>query len=426
MPTGATTPGSPSGAVAQRWVGDSLELFAGGGGLALGLHQAGFHHLLVSECDRRACDTLRANHAIDADIAAADGHAADRWPLAALDVRAIDWTPFLGRVDLIAAGPPCQPFSLGGLHRGDEDSRNLFPEVFRALREVRPRAFILENVRGLARAAFRPYLDYILDQLTAPHLIIRKETWRQHKERLERHLRRPASDSSDRYNVAMSLVNAADFGVPQVRQRVLIVGFRADLGIDWSWPEPTHSEDALLWAKYTGAYWLEHGGGTRPPPGADDPKITPARIARWEREGAPGGQRWRTLRDALAGLPEPVDGQEHPTIANHVGIPGARLYRGHTGNPLDRPAKTVKAGVHGVPGGEHVLVRLDGTHRYLTVRECARLQGFPDDYRFVGPRSEAMRQIGNAVPVTLARLMAERIAAHLAGTAGCSAPRGVL
>jgi DNA (cytosine-5)-methyltransferase 1 len=74
-------------------------------------------------------------------------------------------------------------------------------------------------------------------------------------------------------------------------------------------------------------------------------------------------------------------------------------YHGHTGNPIDRPAKTVKAGVHGVPGGEHVLVRDDGSYRYLTVRECARLQGFPDCYRFEGPRSEAMRQTGTALPI---------------------------
>lgn len=103
-------------------------------------------------------------------------------------------------------------------------------------------------------------------------------------------------------------------------------------------------------------------------------------------------------------------------MANHVGVPGARLYAGHTGNRLDWPAKTVKAGVHGVPGGEHVLLCSDGSHRYLTVRECARLQGFPDSYIFAGSRSEAMRQIGNAVPVPLGRLIAAQIADKLSGT----------
>jgi len=90
---------------------------------------------------------------------------------------------------------------------------------------------------------------------------------------------------------------------------------------------------------------------------------------------------------------------------HHVGIPGARLYKGHSGNPLDWQAKTIKAGVHGVPGGEHVVLLDDGTHRYLTVRECARVQTFPDDWHFKGPRSEASRQIGNAVPVRLAKIM---------------------
>ncbi len=233
---------------------------------------------------------------------------------------------------------------------------------------------------------------------------------RRHKARLER-ARRSGRAASDRYVVHTRLVNTADYGLPQVRHRILIVGFREDLGIDWAWPEPSHSRDALIWAQTRGSYWKEHQISS-----PLVPTVSTSLRARLDRDGIPAETRWQTLRDALRGLPEPVDGEEHPTIANHVGIPGARLYPGHTGNPLDWPAKTVMAGVHGVPGGEHVLVRPDGTHRYLTVRECARLQGFPDDYRLVGPRSEAMRQIGNAVPVPLARLVAARIADKLAGT----------
>ena len=112
-------------------------------------------------------------------------------------------------------------------------------------------------------------------------------------------------------------------------------------------------------------------------------------------------------------LPEPEDGVESPKIKHHVGIPGARLYKGHSGNPLDWPAKTIKAGVHGVPGGEHVICLDNGGHRYMTVRECARVQTFPDPWVFKGPRSEASRQIGNAVPVRLARIMGKAIAASL-------------
>src|SRR5262249_52301822 len=101
--------------------------------------------------------------------------------------------------------------------------------------------------------------------------------------------------------------------------------------------------------------------------------------------------------------------KEHPTIANHVGNPGARSYPGHTGSPYDEPAKTLKAGDHGVPGGENMLRHDDGTVRYFTVREAARLQGFPDDYVFHGAWCEGFRELGNAVPVGLAHVVALRV-----------------
>ncbi len=396
----------PAEVILPSTVGTSIELFAGGGGLALGVHEAGFQHLLVNELDRRACETLRENAAEDIEIQTDN----ERWPLLAGDVAAIDWGSFEGRVDLLAGGAPCQPFSLGGRHRGDQDKRNLFPQVFRALREVRPRAFLLENVRGLLRESFRPYFDYIIDQLREPYLSPKRgESWERHKARLERR-KSPHGMESDRYTVHTLLVNAADYGLPQNRHRILIVGFREDLDVQWDWPDKTHSREALLWHQANGFYWKEHG--------VPNPNRVSAPQRRARLDAKPSTLRWRTLRDAIKGLPEPIDGQEHPIIANHVGVPGARLYAGHTGNALDWPAKTVKAGVHGVPGGEHILLRGDGTHRYLTVRECARLQGFRDSYRFIGPRSEAMRQIGNAVPVPLARLIAAGIADKLAGTLG--------
>ena len=126
----------------------------------------------------------------------------------------------------------------------------------------------------------------------------------------------------------------------------------------------------------------------------------------------PTESRWLTVRDALQGLPEPTI-QNSYGIANHTLNPGARAYNGHTGSPHDEPAKALKAGDHGVPGGENMLAYSDGTVRYFTVRESARLQTFPDTYHFNGSWSESMRQLGNAVPVRLAQTVAESIYARL-------------
>jgi DNA (cytosine-5)-methyltransferase 1 len=125
------------------------------------------------------------------------------------------------------------------------------------------------------------------------------------------------------------------------------------------------------------------------------------------------GRPWRTVRDALEGLPDPERPQGQGEFSNHVFQPGARAYPGHTGSPLDLPAKTLKAGDHGVPGGENMLVKPDGGVRYFTVRESARLQTFPDGYVFHGSWTETMRQLGNAVPIQLGRIMASSIAQSL-------------
>ncbi len=124
-------------------------------------------------------------------------------------------------------------------------------------------------------------------------------------------------------------------------------------------------------------------------------------------------QPWLTVRDALNDLPDPAAGSS-PSISNHIFNPGARQYKGHTGSPLDEPAKTLKAGDHGVPGGENMMLHLDGSVRYFTVREAARLQTFPDEYVFRGAWTEAMRQLGNAVPVRLAETVANSVARTLA------------
>ena len=129
-----------------------------------------------------------------------------------------------------------------------------------------------------------------------------------------------------------------------------------------------------------------------------------------ERE-RPHEERWRTIRDCIKGLPKPVDRHPAAEVVNHEGIPGARAYLKHSGSQLDWPAKTIKAGVHGVSGGEAMIRFDDGTLRYFTVREAARMQGFPDSYEFPVARSRSMGAIGNAVAVPLAALLARRLIA---------------
>jgi len=371
----------------------------------LGTEQAGLSHLVSNERDSRACETLRRNGSQDVNDPEAAVRSENERPLIEGDCRDVDWTPLRGRVDLLAGGPPCQPFSIGGVHRGDLDERNLWPETVRALDEIRPRAFLFENVRGFARPAFQPYLEYVVLQLRAPHIRRRKsESWQQHAGRLGNRSERQRRGFG--YRVAWTLVNAADFGAPQIRHRVLLIGYRSDLCIEPALPRATHSRAALIQAQADGSYWTEHGLKAHEP-------VT-GRAAR-PKPGESRVQRWRTLRDAIGDLPEPRNGREHPKWANHVGVPGARLYDGHSGSQLDWPSKSVKAGVHGNPGGEHIVIRDDGSHRYWTVRETARIQGFPDEHVFEGPRSEAMRQIGNAVPVSLAFAAASTVVAALHG-----------
>jgi DNA (cytosine-5)-methyltransferase 1 len=383
----------------------SVELFAGAGGMAIGMANAGFHHAAVIEWNADACETFRENQRRRA-------HRVEEWPLHELDVRSFDYGVLGDGVMVVSGGPPCQPFSICGKHRGYLDGRDMFPQAVRAVHELRPKAFIFENVKGLMREAFATYFEYIHLQLTHPSIVRRQgEPWREHHERLERH--HTSRQTRSEYNVVFRLLNAADYGVPQKRERVFLVGFRADLGVQWSFPEETHSEDALLAAKWiSGEYWDRHGISRRQRPKLDDRlSARIGRLGRGELFGD-GGTAWLTVRDAIRDLPDPERFPDN-TVPNHRFNPGARAYTGHTGSPLDEPAKTLKAGDHGVPGGENMLARLDGSVRYFTVREAARLQTFPDDYVFSGAWSEAMRQLGNAVPVRLAEAVARSVARTL-------------
>ncbi len=297
----------------------------------------------------------------------------------------------------------------------------MFPEAIRAVRELSPKAFIFENVPGLWRPAFSRYLEYIRDYLTFPQMTPQAdESWLEHATRLRQHCDTANASPCEAlaYRTSLSIVNAADFGVPQKRVRMIMVGFRADLDIDWSFPKPTHSADALLWDKWiSGAYWDRHCIAKKSRPAM--PSKVSRRIERLRGFDFPLPLRpWRTVRDAIKGLPDPeFDPVASQRVLNHQFNPGARAYPGHTGSTYDEPAKVLKAGDHGVPGGENMLARGDGTCRYFSVREAARLQTFPDSYRFPGSWTETMRQIGNAVPVVLGHVIADSVREHLAAAA---------
>lgn len=384
----------------------SVELFAGAGGLALGCELAGFRSLATLEMNQWACDTIRENKAA--------GHRLVKdWQVSQGDVRDFEWTALPKDVDLLSGGPPCQPFSLGGRHQAAEDPRDMFPTTAHAIAAVRPRAFMIENVRGLMRPTFAKYFEYIKLRLEMPENIAAPdEEWLHHLTRLKK-ARARAADGDLRYNVTAKLVNAADYGVPQHRHRVFIIGFRADQDVKWEFPKPRHTKDSLLHAKWvTGDYWEEHRVASKDRP--DRPESLPAQLATPDSPDK-ASSRWQTVRDALRGLPEPMLGGTKG-FHNHELKPGARSYYGHTGSDIDLPSKALKAGAHGVPGGENMLRRVDGSIRYYSVRESARIQTFPDDYVLHGSWGEAMRQLGNAVPVDLATAVARSVYEAMEGS----------
>ncbi len=381
----------------------SIELFAGAGGLALGFSKHKVEHKAVVEWNSHACDTLRNNKEKKVSPIV-------HWPdVTEGDVRKFSYDGFRG-LDLVTGGPPCQPFSMGGKHGGFLDERDMFPQAVRAVREVQPRSFVFENVRGLTRAAFSNYFNYILLQLEYPSMKPKaKEEWLDHLARLELH----KSKAPPEYIVKWKLVNAADYGVPQKRMRVFIVGYRADIARPWTFPEATHSHEALLHSQWiSGDYWERH---------AVTKKNRPAKPEDIDRKLDAAGstakaillQPWQTVRDAISDLPDPEKRPDRELVQAHRFQPGARSYAGHTGSPLDEPAKALKAGDHGVPGGENMLRRLDGSVRYFTVRESARIQTFPNDFLFEGTWGETMRQLGNAVPVMLATQVAGSVCDQL-------------
>lgn len=386
----------------------SVELFAGAGGLAIGMANVGFRHAAVVEWDHYACETFRENQCHHT-------RAVEGWPVHQVDARTFDFSDIASDIAVVSGGPPCQPFSMGGKHQAQDDVRNMFPEAVRAVRELMPKAFIFENVKGLTRESFASYFSYIHLQLQYPEITRRNdEEWPHHRTRLEKY--HTSNKGGPTYNVVFDVLNAADFGVPQKRERVFFVGFRSDLGVEWAFPKQTHSSSSLLKSKMHGEYWDLHKIAKKSRPNIS--ALQKTLLERMSNTEAGNLLRWNTTRDALLGLPDPELRPANKFI-NHVFTPGARSYVGHTGSLLDEPAKTLKAGQHGVPGGENMFVKDDGTVRYFTIREAARLQTFPDEYEFHGSWSQAMRQLGNAVPVKLAEVVAGSVAGSLRSIGEC-------
>lgn len=176
----------------------SVEICAGAGGQALGLEQAGFDHLALVEIDPHACHTLRTNR--------------PHWNVVERDLRLFSAIPYSGKVDLLAGGVPCPPFSKAGKQLGPEDERNLFPEVTRLVRECRPKAVMVENVRGLLDPVFEDYRAWFREEI-----------------------------ESQGYHGSWQLINAADHGVPQLRPRAIFVALRPEYASAFAWPSPSHT-----------------------------------------------------------------------------------------------------------------------------------------------------------------------------------------
>ena len=349
-------------------------MFSGCGGLAFGLCEAGIIPSRLIERNAFAVATLQHNRERGVTHVS-------KWQIEERDVRHVDWSTYAGRIAIVAGGPPCQPFSQAGRHQGERDPRDMWPEAIRAVREIRPLGFLFENVRGLMRKTFEEYFASIRADLRNADI--------------------------GGYDVVHGMVNAADYGAAQQRHRVIVAGLRATDGAKLVLPSPTHSRRRLLWDQWiSGDYWREHGIDA--PAESVIARVDKGLVVSLRKSSvAPEGQRWRTVRDALRGL-GPPDGSD-----NHVFQAGARSYPGHTGSSLDSPAKALKAGIHGVPGGENMLRREDGEVRYFTIREMARLQGLPDDFLFPGTWTESTRQLGNAVPVELSAAFGRWMVRHL-------------
>ena len=305
-----------------------LEICAGAGGQALGLHAAGFEHLALVECEKKYCEVLSSNM--------------PGWNVLCEDVRDFDGSPYRGKVDLFAGGVPCPPFSVASKQLGRDDERDLFPEAIRLVREIAPKALLLENVRGFLSDKF---LDYRLEILGAL--------------------------SGLGYKMHVSLLNASDYGVPQLRPRAVIVGLRSDVGGVFKYPEKAG-----------------------PPP-------TVAETLR-EQMGARG---WRQLDNWLLKASGVA-----PTI-----VGGSKKHGGPDLGPVRARKKWAEMGVDGKGVADGPPAEDFAGAPRLTKEMLALLQGFPPRWQFGRQKTLACRMIGNAFPPPVAKAVGLQIRKCLNG-----------
>ena len=327
------------------------ELFAGGGGLALGMEKAGLHCVLLNEINRDACATLRKNR--------------PHWNVIEGDVAALDFHPLRGKVDVLTGGFPCQAFSYAGKKLGFEDARGtMFYEFARAVKEINPLICVGENVRGLLSHDGGRTLQgmvSILDELGYKVLPPR-------------------------------LLKAIFHRVPQKRERLLVVGLRKDAALPFDWPKPHKEFYTLRDALKKGRLF---GNDVPKSPGQAYPKRKCEVMAM-----IPPGGYWRDL---------PVEIQKEYMKGSF------HLSGGKTGMARriswDEPCLTLTC----APAQKQTERCHPDETRPFTVREYARIQTFPDDWVFEGSMTSQYAQIGNAVPVNLAEEIGKSLVKTLNG-----------
>lgn len=318
----------------------SVELFAGAGGLALGMEKAGFSHILLNEIDPTAAETLRKNR--------------PRWNVLEKDIHKVDFSPLRGKVDFLSGGFPCQAFSYAGKGKGLDDARGtLFFELARAVEEIQPKVFMCENVKGLT------------SHDNGRTLAIIKQAIKELGYSL----------------VEPRVLKAILYQVPQKRERLILIAIRNDLAdkVQFHWPSPYKRLMTLRDAFYKGILY-----------NCDVPKSD--------------GQKYPPKKQqVLAQIPEGGDWRNLPEDVQREYLGGSyHLEGGKTGMArrlaLDEPSLTLTCS----PAQKQTERCHPTETRPLTIREYARIQTFPDDWQFAGGLSEQYKQIGNAVPVNLA------------------------